>query len=530
VTSTPTAAGRELIERLREPRRYPHAADGIELIETHISWVLLAGEYAYKLKKPVDLGFLDFTSLEARRRYCLEELRLNRRTAADLYLEVVPIGGSPADPLVGATPAIEYAVKMRRFDQDALLDRVARRGGLEPATVDRLADAVAAFHATAARATQASGFGTPERVRAPAEQNFDQLAALAGAADEVAELAALRRWTGREFAARRDAIEARRRAGFVRECHGDLHLGNVALIGGRPVPFDCIEFNDDFRWIDVMSEVAFLVMDLVDHRLDALAWRCLNRYLEATGDYEGLAVLRFHLVYRALVRAKIAGIRARQGGLDEAARSALAAQRRDYLALARRLADDARPAIVLMHGLSGSGKTTAAQAVVETLGAVRVRSDVERKRLLGLGALERTGAALDSGAYGPDATRRTYERLRAAARAIVDAGLPAIVDAAFLRRADRDAFRALARGLGVPFAIATCVAPEAVLRERVAARERAGADASEASVAVLERQLATHEPLAPDERVEAVAFRADGDDAAAIRALAGRIAAGGVEA
>ena len=519
------AAARRLIERLREPQRYPHRCDRVELVETHISWVLLAGDYAYKVKKPVDLGFLDFTSLAARHRFCLEELRLNRRTAPALYLEVVPIGGSADDPVLGATPAIEHAVRMRRFEQDALLDRLARRGGLEPAVVDLLADAIAAFHAGAARATEASGFGAPERVLAPAEQNFDQLAALAEAGDQAAELAALRRWTEREFALRRDAIEARRRVGFVRECHGDLHLGNVALIDGRPVPFDCIEFNDDLRWIDVMSEIAFLVMDLIDHRLDALAWRCLNRYLEATGDYDGLALLRFHLVYRAMVRAKIACLRAADGALAPDARAGFGAQFRDYLALAGRFAGAARPAIVLMHGLSGAGKTTVALRLVEALGAVRVRSDVERKRLLGLEALARTHAGVASGAYGAATTRRTYDRLAAAARAIAGGGLPAIVDAAFLRAADRAAFRALARELAAPFAIADCVAPEADLRARITARARAGSDASEASLAVLEHQLSTAEPLAAEERTDAVTFAAGADPAAAIAELARRLVA-----
>ncbi len=520
----------ELVQRLCEPGRYPHPAASVERIETHISWVLLAGEYAYKLKKPVDLGFLDFTALAARKRFCEEELRLNRRTAPALYLEVVPIGGTPDDPRLGATPAIEYAVKMRRFEQDALLDRVAKRGALAPAHIDALAAAVADFHARVERAPHDSAWGAPERVAAFAEQNFDHMDPLAAAPADVEHLDALRTWTGHEFTERRERFAERRRAGFVRECHGDLHLGNIALIDGAPIAFDCIEFNADLRWIDVLSEVAFLVMDLLDHRLDALAWRCLDRYLELTGDYEGLAVLRFYLVYRAMVRAKVACIRAQQPGLDAAAQVRVAGDYRGYFELARRLAESERPAIVLMHGLSGSGKTTVAQALLERLGAIRVRSDVERKRLHGLGALTRTHAPIDTGVYGAEATRRTYDRLAAAARAIVDAGLPAIVDAASLRRGDRDAFRDLAHVLGVPFVIATCEAPEALLRARVAARARAGADASEATTAVLERQLATQDPLGADERRDAVVFRTDGDAealAAATRALEERLAAVG---
>jgi hypothetical protein len=519
-----------LVERLRDPARYPHPVDRVELIETHISWVLLAGDYAYKLKKPVDLGFLDFSTLAARKRCCEEELRLNRRTAPALYLEVIPIGGTPEEPRPGALPAIEYAVKMRRFDQDARLDRVAKRGALAPALVDALAAAIAEFHARVERAPPGSEWGAPERLLAFCEQNFETLETMEPLADAPADfehLESLRTWTRHEFTARRERFVERRHAGFVRECHGDLHLGNIALIDGAPVAFDCIEFNPDLRWIDVQSEVAFLVMDLLDHRLEAAAWRCLDRYLGATGDYEGLAVLRFYLVYRALVRAKVAALRAGQPDLDAAARARVAAERRGYFELARRLADAARPAIVLMHGLSGSGKTTVAQALLERLGAVRVRSDVERKRLHGLDARARSGAGLDAGLYAPEATLRTYGRLAEAARAIVDAGVTAIVDAASLRRADRAAFRDLARELGVPFAIATCEAPRTALRERVAARARAGADASEATAEVLERQLVTQEPLDADERAEAVVFDTGAGPeaiAAATRVIGDRLA------
>jgi hypothetical protein len=513
-----------LVEALRDPARYPHPAGRVELIETHISWVLLAGDFAYKLKKPVDLGFLDFSTLAARSHFCEEELRLNRRTAPELYLEVVPIGGTPEDPRLGAAPAIDYAVKMRRFEQDALLDRVAKRGALTASHVDALASAVADFHGRIEHAPPGSDWGSPERVVEFAEQNFEQVEPLAEAPADLEHLESLRTWTDHEFTVRREILLERKRAGFVREGHGDLHLGNIALIDGRPVAFDCIEFNPSLRWIDVASEVAFLVMDLLDHRLARLAWRCLNRYLEATGDYEGLAVLRFYLVYRAMVRAKVACIRAAQSGLDAAARARVAAEYRGYFALARRLAESERPAIVLMHGLSGSGKTTVAQSLVESLGAIRARSDVERKRIHGLGALDRTHQALDAGLYGPEATRKTYDRLAAVARIAADAGFPLIVDAAFLRRGDRDAFRDLARELDVPFAIATCEASEAALRARVAARERAGADASEASTAVLERQLATQEPLGEEEQSAAVVFdtEAGGIDAAT-RALEQRL-------
>lgn len=501
-----------LFTALRNPRIYPGAVQNVEAIETHISLVLLAGAHAYKVKKAVDLGFLDFSSLDARRRFCAEELRLNRRTAPDLYLDVVAITGTPDAPVLGGTgTAIEYAVRMRRFDQDDLLDRIARRGALTPAMVDAIAASTAAFHARIARSAPDDAFATPQTAAEPALANFEHIAALVQGVPEQAALEALRQWTADTAQTLAPAFAARKAGGFVRECHGDLHLGNIALIDGKPVPFDCIEFSEEFRWIDVINEIAFLGMDLVDRGLDELAWRLLSGYLERTGDYDGVAVLRFYLVYRAMVRAKVDCIRAHQPGLAREKRSVVDREFHEYLALARRLADDHRPAVVLMRGLSGSGKTTLSAVLLERLGAIRVRSDVERKRLHGLEPDARTGSGIGTGLYAADVSRRTYDRLLSAAGAVVAAGYPVVVDATFLRRSDRDRFRNLAGDLHVPFALVCCEAPLALLRERVAARMRGGRDASEATLEVLEKQIETDEPLGEDER----GFAAQLDAAAA---------------
>ena len=511
-----------MIDALRDPARYPHPAQRVEVLETHISWVLLAGEYAYKIKKPVALGFLDFSTLQARRFYCDEELRLNRRTAPQLYLEVVPITGSASAPRLGGTgEAIDYAVKMRRFSQDALMSRMAEAGALRSEHIDALAQVVAAFHARVARATAGQPYGSAAEVLAPAMQNFDQIEALGGAGAEAPLLARLRAWTGEEHDRLRELFDARRSEGFVRECHGDLHLGNVALLEGRPTPFDGIEFNESFRWIDVMNEVAFMAMDLADRKLPRLAQRFLNAYLEATGDYPGLAVLRFYMVYRALVRAKVACIRERQDGLAEEARRRAEREHHEYLRLADSLAHGSRPALILMHGLAGSGKTTVAQCLLEALGAVRLRSDVERKRLAGLGAEARSHSALGAGLYTAELTGRAYGRLAELARAILRAGYPAIVDATFLLRAQRRDFSALANDLRVPWAIASCEAPLEVLRERVERRGRGAHDASEAGIEVLEHQIASLEPLSEEERRSCVSFDTRGHSGAAVAKLAG---------
>jgi aminoglycoside phosphotransferase family enzyme/predicted kinase len=519
-----------ILAALREPARYPHPADRVELIETHISQVFLAGDYAYKIKKPVALGFLDFSTLEKRRFYCEEELRLNRRTAPGLYLGVVPIAeGSGGLRVDGPGKAVEYAVQMRRFPQEVLADAMARRGGLRTAQIEAIAAALAAFH-SAIPAARDREYGSPERVAAPALANFEQLSGLVAYAGEKEKLGEVRAWTLAEGARLRETFAARRRGGFVRECHGDLHLGNIAFLEGRPVLFDCIEFDPELRWIDVMNEVAFLAMDLLEHGLAAAAWRFLNAYLETTGDYAGVRVLRYYLVYRAVVRAKIACIRSQQPGAGDAAQGRAHREFGEYLALAGSLIASGRRAIVVMHGLSGSGKTTVAQKMSESLGAVRVRSDVERKRLHGLAAGARTQAEAFAGLYSPEGTRLTYERLAQVARDVVESGYGVIVDAAFLRRAEREEFRALARELGTPFVIASCQASEATLRDRVARREAARSDASEAGVSVLEKQLATQEALGADELADAAFVGTEGSEAGpeeAIGTIASRIEVAG---
>ncbi|HAN55350.1 MAG TPA: hypothetical protein DCQ77_03745 [Betaproteobacteria bacterium] len=489
-----------LVAALREPACYPHPADGVQGLETHISHVLLAGDYAYKIKKPLDLGFLDFATLDKRRYYCAEELRLNRRLAPDLYLGVVPIGGSVDAPRMGVEPAIEYAVKMRRFGQEGLFDGMLARGELGPGHIDELAALIADFHVSLPAATPDSPFGTPENIIAPARQNIDQLQALFTRPEQRARLEAVRIVTESAYTGLEPILAARRRAGWVRECHGDLHLGNIALVDGHITVFDCIEFNPNLRWIDVMSEVAFLIMDLVARNQTPLAFRFLDAYLAHSGDYAGVTVLRFYLAYRAMVRAKVSGIRAHQPAVKRAEKASALRDCLRYLKLAEVFFRPALPALIVNHGLSGSGKTTFSQSALETLGAVRIRSDVERKRLHDLPAAARTGSGVERDLYSRAITRATYDRLAELAGKIVAAGFPVIVDATFIARWQRDQFRTLAHALGVPFIIIDYRADAATLRQRVQARERLGTDASEANLAVLERQFETREPLGADER------------------------------
>ena len=429
-----------LVAALRNPACYPHPAGPVELIETHISYVLLSGAYAYKIKKAVRLGFLDFSTLARRRMYCEEELRLNRRLAPELYLAVVAITGSRDAPrIAGDGEAIEYAVQMSRFAQDDLLDRQLAAGRLSPEEIDQVAEQLAGFHERAERASPGQRFGSPQAVWAPMAQNFAQLGERLSGAAHRTRLADLEAWSRQRFTEVADLVASRLRDGWIRECHGDLHLGNIVRTGAGLRLFDCIEFDPGLRWIDVLNEIAFLTMDLGGRGRADYAHRLLNHYLEALGDYRGLPLLAFYTVYRALVRAKVAAIRA--GQEEPAGRLAALATCDQYLDCAGKAAVPGKPRLLLMHGLSGSGKSWLAQQLLERLGALRIRSDVERKRLFGLPALARSDSAVGDGIYDTAATGATYDRLVELASQILAAGYPVVVDAANLRIWQRDAFR-----------------------------------------------------------------------------------------
>jgi hypothetical protein len=478
------------------------AGAAVRLIETHISWVLIHGGQAYKFKKALKTAFLDQTCLAGRWHACQEELRLNRRLAPHLYLAVVPVAGTPEAPVLGGEgPAIDVAVLMRAFDQEGLWDALAQRGALQAAHIDALVAQLLPFHDAAAMAGPQAGLASPEQVRAPV------LAALAGLEQlglgeaDRARLQQLRAWEAAAFGPLAPLLARRLAQGRVRECHGDLHLGNVTQIEGHTTVFDGIEFSDALRWIDVLSDLAFMAMDLHAHGLPALAHRLVNAYLEASGDYGGVPVLRYYQCYRALVRAQVMGLRAgQQPNPHGAATSGASAWAQRYLAQALAFTRPKQPVLMITHGYSGSGKTTQSQGLVEATGAVRIRSDVERKRMAGLAALARGASALDAGLYAADQTAATYARLNELAVPALQSGFPVILDATFLRRVQRDQARALASDLKVPFAILDFEAPEAALRQRIQARAISGGDASDADVVVLERQMQQAQPLQDDER------------------------------
>lgn len=490
-----------IIQALLDPARYPHSTDHIQHVETHISHVLLTGRFAYKLKKPLNLGFLDFSTLDKRRFYCEEELRLNQRLAPDIYLEVVTFNGDVSAPCInGSGPVLEYAVKMRQFDPHSTLDRLDERGQLSLQHIDTIATTLANFHARIPSAPWDSLWGRAEIIWQPVNENFEHIAMQAGDSPEVVKwLVGVQQWSIAEHDRLLPVFDMRRRQGYVRECHGDLHLGNIAGEAEEVLIFDCIEFNPALRWIDVMSEVAFSYMDLLHRDHGSFACRFLNRYLELTGDYAGMKLLRYYAVYRAMVRAKVAFIRADQPDLSPEKAEHERQQGLDFIRLADKLSHPEKLSLVITHGLSGSGKSTFSQNLIMQSEMISLRSDVERKRLAGLDALAKSGSSAESGIYSRDFSRRTYAHLAELAGMLLNANWCVLVDATFIARWQRELFRQIAARCGVVFHILDFSVPEAQLRQRIQVRSASGMDASEADIAILELQLETQEPLAPDE-------------------------------
>jgi aminoglycoside phosphotransferase family enzyme/predicted kinase len=493
-----------LINALMDPKFYDHTVIQCQLIETHISWIILTGDYAYKIKKPVDLGFLDFSTLEKRHFYCQEELRLNRRLAPGIYLDVVAIHGTPDHPSLRADgDAIEYAVKMRQFPQEAQLDRALARGDLQFNTIDALAQMIATFHEKVAVAGKDTDYGEPQQVYQPVLENFSQIRERIHRDADLELLSQLESWSASSYTALMSVLLQRKADGYIRECHGDMHLRNLAWYYGAPLAFDCLEFNPNLRWIDVISEVAFLVMDLQDHHQAQLAQRFLNAYLQHTGDYGGIRLLRFYLVYRAMVRAKVDAIRACQEGISQQQREEAEKDFSGYLQLTKSYIRASIPQLIITRGLSASGKTTETQPLLESLGAIRIRSDVERKRLFGISAEQSAVAKAGEGIYTAAATQQTYARLLELAEIMLDAGYTVIVDAANLKYEQRTIFQQLAAQKQVCYIILEFTAKPETLRRRIMERKH---DASDANLEILEQQLLHWQPLAETEHDYAISI------------------------
>ncbi|WP_252274576.1 AAA family ATPase [Pseudomonas subflava] len=504
-----------LIAALQNPALYPHPVDGFQVIETHISWVLLTGPFAYKIKKPVNFGFLDFTDLDQRRHFCGEELRLNQRLTEGLYLEVLPVTGSEEAPQLGGEgPAIEYVLKMRQFPQSQLLSAVQARGELTPAHIDALAEQIAGFHGRTPAVAVDHPLCLPRAIVAPMRQNFEQIRPLLSDAADLRQLEALEGWMEASIA-RLEPLLARRAAnGAIRECHGDIHLGNATLLDGQVVLFDCIEFNEEFRLIDVALDVAFLAMDLEDRGLKALSRRFVSAWLERTGDYDALELLNLYKAHRALVRAKVALFSLAHQS-DAVQKAATLRQYRNYANLAESYSAIPTPFLAIASGVSAVGKSHVALRLVEALGAIRVRSDVERKRLFG--EQPQQTKEVGDGIYNAEASAATYQRLHQLAAQALHAGFPVVLDATYLKREQRAAAWQVAESNGAPFLILDCQAPQEVIAAWLQQRQSEGRDPSDATLQVIQAQQAGRDELSEDE--QAHSRRVDTHQAASLDGL-----------
>ncbi|NOT12767.1 MAG: AAA family ATPase [Methylococcaceae bacterium] len=508
--STDTVINHTLVQTLVSGHVLTSLPVSIRLVETHISWVLLTGQYAYKIKKPVRFGFLDFSSLEKRHFYCTEEIRLNRRLAPNIYLDVVPITGTPAHPAVGGNgTAIEYAVKMTQFTDGQLLSERAENGLLSVEEIDQIAVLLAEFHEIVERAGSDSLYGDALDIKHWFDENFDQIAPLLEDERDQQQLEKIRRWGESEWTNKSELMQFRKQQGYVRECHGDLHLSNITLVDGKVTLFDCIEFNPALRWIDLISEVAFLMIDLFYYGYDRHAFRFLNRYLQVTGDYRSLDVIHYYLVYRALVLAKVSLLRRQQQchGNDKQE-----AQKRfqTFMSLAERFTRKNQAVMMITHGYSGSGKSFYAERCAETIGAIHIRSDAERKRLFGYQLSDATDSEIGGGIYTQDANVKTYRHLADAADSILHAGFSVITDATFLKTWQRDIFRQAAHALALPFYILDLNAADETRESRI--RQRIN-DASEATVDVMREQQQSAQPLSQAELACTITIYTERDSA-----------------
>lgn len=490
-----------LVEQMLQPAFYPHpVVEPIALLQTHVSYVFLTGEFVYKLKKPVNFGFLDYSTPEKRRDCCDRELELNRRSAADLYLEVVAIApnGSANDPesfalTVADDPAaVDYAVKMRQFPQENLLSAAFERGEVTEATVIDLARVVAAFHKNAPTDDYIASFGAPERVKLAFDENFAQTEGYIGGPQTQEQFDATKAWTETFFEQHGDLLRDRAAGGYVRNCHGDLHLGNICHWQGRLMLFDCIEFNEPFRFVDVMYDVAFTMMDLEARGRADLANAFLNEYCERTEDWDGLRVLPLYLSRQTYVRAKVTSFLLNDPAIPQADRDRAATVAANYYRQAADYCRDRAGHLWVMSGLSGSGKSTVAQHIARRHGGVRLRSDAVRKHLGGVPLDEKGPQSL----YSADMTAQTYGKLTDLGLTLAQAGYDVILDAKYDRVALRQPVLTGADQATLPVTIVHCDAPLEVLRDRLGQRQ---GDIADATADLLDAQAAAAEPFSAAE-------------------------------
>ncbi len=495
----------ELIERLSEPSTYPGPVETVEVHQTHISVVFLAGSFAYKVKKPVDLGFIDYGTLERRRHFCQEEVRLNRRLASEVYLGVVPVTREgDSIRMEGTGEVVEWAVKMKRLPDEATLRAHLERGSLGARALDELACRIAQFHANADSGDNAGDGGSFETIARNARENFEQSAAQVGVTVSKSTLGRLELRTEAALADLRDVIEGRARRGIPRDTHGDLRLDHVYWLPERSPPgdwiiVDCIEFDGRFRYADPVADVAFLAMELAIERRGDLARSFVDAYLRAAGDEQGRLLLPFYKAYRAMVRAKVEGMKLTQSDIPVDQRSVAKTRARALwlFALAELEDPSKKPCLVLVAGLPGTGKSSLALALAEMAGFTVIRSDEVRKELAGRRNQGSAPVGFGEELYAPDWNERTYAECLRRAEDFVFEGRRVLIDASFREEARRHRFLEATKRWGITACLILCRAEEDVIRGRLASRR---GDASDADATIYEEIARRWEEPGPPTR------------------------------
>lgn len=475
-----------LIQQMMRSEFYPSTTVPVQLIQTHVSYVLLTGDYAYKLKKPVDFGFLDYSTLEKRKHFCEEELRLNQRAAAELYLEVVPIAKTQTDAGIhyqigNDGEVVDYAVKMQQFPQETLLTSLFDRGELTEDLLLQLAQVIADFHLKTYTDDRIRSFGEVAQVREAFDQNFEQTEHYIGGPQTQQQFDETQAYCDRFFAEQEALFVDRMRHDWIRECHGDLHLRNICCWNDKLLLFDCIEFNEPFRFVDVMYDIAYIVMDLEARQRRDLSTLFLNAYVEQTGDWQGLQVLPIYISRQTYVRAKVTSFLLDDPGVPAIEKQKAHETAATYYRMAWQYSQPQQGRLLLMTGLSGSGKTTVARHLSRHLGAIHIRSDAVRKHLGGIPLHQRGGSDL----YTPEMHQKTYDRLLDLGIKLASQGYSVILDAKYDRQEFREAALTAAQQHSLPLQIIHCDAPLEVLRNRL--QHRTG-DITDATVDLLPQQ------------------------------------------
>ena len=490
-----------VIEQMLLPDFYNYSVkEPIQLLQTHISFVLLTGAYAYKVKKPMNFGFLDFSTLEKRKYFCEEELRLNRRLAPELYLSVLPIietDGKYSFDQTGTGTPVEYAIAMPEFSQDDLLIEMFASGRLTAEHVQEIGEQLAAFHQRAETNEHINSFGTMEAVRAVANDNYTSTEKYVGIAQTEEQLAQTRAYTDKFFAENESLFSDRIAKDKVRECHGDVHLKNICLYQDKIQIFDCIEFNEPFRNSDVLYDAAFLLMDLQFRGRKDLANIFLNTYLERTGDYEGAVLLPLHCSMRAYIRAKVTSFLLDDPNIPDDVKAIALTEASAYYKLAWEYTQPKQGKLILMSGVSGSGKSTTAKAIAAEQDAIYLRSDAIRKQLAGIDLMQRGSDDI----YTSEMTAKTYARLTELGVLLASKGFTVILDAKYDRVSLRSEAIAAAKAQNISCEIIYCTAPMEVLQQRLRDRAQANNDIADATVELLASQQTTFEDFTPEELI-----------------------------